>query len=53
MNLSPLEHKALKQLKENNDIVILTADKGRRTVVMDGRDYESKMLTLLGDEAVY
>ena len=48
MNLSPFERKALKQLKENKDIVYLPADKGRRTVVMDASDYESKMLTFMG-----
>ena len=53
MNLSPLERKGLKQLKENKDIVVLPADKGRRTVVMDASDEKSKMLTLLGDEALY
>ena len=43
MNLPPLERKTLKQLKENKEIVILPADKGKRTVVMDANDYESKM----------
>ena len=52
-NLSPSERLALKQLKTNEDIIILLADKGRATVVMDRKDYDGKLLTMLSDTTVY
>ena len=38
-NLTKDERQALKRLKTDEDIVILSADKGRVTVVMDKTDY--------------
>ena len=42
-NLTPDEQKALKRLKTDENIVILPADKGRVTVVMDKTDYNDKI----------
>lgn len=47
-------HKLAKTfLKHNRNIVIVSADKGNRTVVMLKTDYESKMLDLLNDTSTY
>ena len=46
-NLSPQERKALKELKDKKDIIILPADKGKKTVVMDTTAYEEKLFELL------
>ena len=43
MNLPPLESKALKNLQEDDEIVIVPADKGRAALVMDRLDYDSKI----------
>ena len=48
-NLSQAEHKALKCLREDDSIVIVPADKGNITVVMDLSDYEGRIQTLLDD----
>ena len=45
--LTPDEQKALKRLKTDENIVILPADKGRATVVMDRTDCNDKMAHLL------
>ena len=47
------ERQALKRLKTDEDIVILPADKGRVTVVMDKTDYYDKMDTLGNDKQTY
>ena len=41
----------MRELKSDSDIVILKADKGNATVVMDSSDYESKVFDLLADPA--
>lgn len=41
--------KAVTELAKDADIVILPADKGRATVVMDCTDYSAKMQAMLGD----
>ena len=46
-NLSHQQMKALKKLKKNNDVVILPADKGNTTVVMDRNEYDVKMKELV------
>ena len=46
-NLTKDERQTLKRLKTDENIVILPADKGRVTVVMDKTDYYDKMDTLL------
>ena len=47
------EEEALKELKNNEKIVILKADKGNATVVMNTEDYEEKVNSLLSDECTY
>ena len=46
-NLTKDERQALKRLKTDENIVILPADKGRVTVVMDKTDYYDKMDALV------
>ena len=52
-NLSPPQAKALKELCSDQDIVILPADKGCVTVVMDTKEYDDKILHLLSDQNTY
>ena len=52
-NLTNDERQALKRLKTDKDIVILPADKGRVTVVMDRTDYHDKMNELVNDKQTY
>ena len=47
------EEEALKEWKNNEKIVILKADKGNATVVMNTEDYEEKVNSLLSDECTY
>ncbi|BHF59111.1 hypothetical protein SprV_0100206600 [Sparganum proliferum] len=47
------EQKALRELKADTEIVILPADKGRSTVVLDKIDYRHKALLLLNDRESY
>ena len=42
-----------RRLRNDKDIVILPADKGRVTVVMDKNDYTDKMDTLVNDKQTY
>ena len=51
-NLTKDERQALKRLRNNNDILILPADKGRVTVVMDKTDYHDKMDELVNDRPI-
>ena len=51
--MTPDEQKALKRLKTDENIVILPADKGRATVVMDKTDYNGKMDSLVNDKQTY
>ena len=48
-NLSLQERDALKNLKNNHDIIIILADKGNSTVILSRTDYEKKLTTLLCD----
>ena len=52
-NLTKDEQQALKRLKNDENIVILPADKGRVTVVMDKTDYYDKMDALVNDKQTY
>jgi len=52
-NLTKDEQRALKRLKNDENIVILPADKGRVTVVMDKTDYFDKMDALVNDKQTY
>ena len=52
-NIPSKEMKALKDLANDEAILILPADKGKATVVMDRADYDGKMLKMLSDESTY
>ena len=52
-NLSKNEIKAIKQLKSYDDIVIMDADKGNCTVVLNKEEYNRKIMELLKDEKTY
>ena len=43
-NLSKDERKALKELQSDTSIVILPADKGRSTIILNGQDYLEKCM---------
>ena len=47
------EQKAIKRLKTDENIVILPADKGLVSVVMDKTDYNDKMDALVNDKQTY
>nr|XP_054924765.1 uncharacterized protein LOC129383853 [Dermacentor andersoni] len=51
--LPAAETSALKRLQENENIVILAADKGNATVVLDRVDYINKINGLLMDTSTY
>nr|VZI23179.1 unnamed protein product [Spirometra erinaceieuropaei] len=51
--LSYDETKALKALKQDEDIIILPADKGGATTVLNKTDYTDKMMSLLKDDSTY
>ncbi|BHF60373.1 hypothetical protein SprV_0100333800 [Sparganum proliferum] len=51
--LSKEEQQALKSLKADKDIIIVSADKGRSTVVLYKSDYQKKALSLLDDPQSY
>ena len=47
------ETESLQKLQGHDDIIVLSADKGNCTVVMDKSDYDSKLMVLLNDSATY
>ncbi|XP_077492180.1 uncharacterized protein LOC144103294 [Amblyomma americanum] len=47
------ERSAVNSLRRNQDIVILPADKGNATVMLNRPDYDKKMLDLLQDRSTY
>jgi hypothetical protein len=49
LNVAPSEIRALSRLRANRDLVILKADKGNATVVMDRNEYDVKVSALLND----
>nr|VZI01861.1 unnamed protein product [Spirometra erinaceieuropaei] len=51
--LSKVERDALKELGADKDLVIVPADKGRSTVVLDRTDYNQKAKSLLEDRQSY
>ena len=51
--IPPAEKKAIEELKADESIVILPADKGRSTVVIDKQAYVEKAAALLNDEETY
>ena len=52
-NLTPAQCRAITQLKQDNNRVVLTADKGVAMVVMDLQDYNNKAQALLQDTNTY
>ena len=52
-NISKEEAKALKKIKKNKSIIILKADKGNVTVIMDRIDYDYKMEEHLNKSGCY
>lgn len=51
INLPSNEISTLKQLRQNQDIIILPAEKGNVTVVMNNRDHDGKLKDILTDES--
>ena len=49
-NVTPKEMQALKDLAKDEEILVLPADKGKATVVMNKADYDHKMQQVLCDE---
>ena len=47
------EFKAIKELKEDQSRVVLTADKGVAMVIMDKKEYTDKAIGLLSDTNTY
>ena len=52
-NISKEEENALKNLRKDETITILPADKGKSVVVMDSKEYKEKVSTLLLDTKTY
>ncbi|XP_072043000.1 uncharacterized protein [Amphiura filiformis] len=52
-NLTKDEEQALKDLKKDETIMILPADKGKATVVLDKGEYEEKVKNMLDDDKTY
>ena len=52
-NVNRKERGAIKNLAKDEDIIILPADKGRSTVILNKRDYHLKMSALLDDDKTY
>ena len=52
-NISKGEQKAIQELKRLDDLVIIGADKGKATVVLDKCEYDSKVKDMLSDESTY
>ncbi|XP_072046530.1 uncharacterized protein [Amphiura filiformis] len=52
-NINKDERIAIKQLQKEESIMVLGADKGRATVVMDKTEYQEKMDALLSDPKTY
>lgn len=52
-NITEGERVALKDLKEDSSIMVLPADKGRATVVMNSTEYHLKCRELLSDTTTY
>nr|VZH95825.1 unnamed protein product [Spirometra erinaceieuropaei] len=51
--LSKVERDAIKKLRADNDLVIVPADKGCSTVVLDRRQYNQKAKSMLEDRQSY
>ena len=52
-NITRQEREALKSLRENEDILVLPADKGRVTVVVDKREYDAAIVSMISNTTTY
>ena len=52
-NITQEEEEALKELKQDENIVVLKADKGNSTVVLNAKEYNDKVNCLLSDSSIY
>lgn len=52
-NLSKADVETIRKLKEDDTIIIIKADKGNATVIMDRKTYDEKLETLLSDRNTY
>ena len=52
-NITKSERSALKELKNDDTLLIISADKGRCTVVMDRKEYDDKAKAMLSDTSTY
>uniref|UniRef100_A0A8C5WJC8 Reverse transcriptase domain-containing protein n=1 Tax=Leptobrachium leishanense TaxID=445787 RepID=A0A8C5WJC8_9ANUR len=52
-NLTQQERKALRELTQDDDIVIKPADKGGGVVIMTAEYYKNEAMRILGDETTY
>ena len=52
-NITHEEEEALKELKKDESIVILKADKGNATIIMNATEFNDKINCLLSDSSVY
>ena len=52
-NISKVERDAIKSLKSNSDIMIVPADKGCATVIINTNDYKEKVKNHLADSNTY
>ena len=52
-NISKDERHAIKDLQKQQSIMILPADKGKATVIIDKEEYNSKLTSMLSDTNTY
>ena len=52
-NITKEEREALQTLKKDSNVMILPADKGRATVILNTADYKTKCQDLLNDKRTY
>ena len=52
-NISNDEWRAIESLKKDENVMVLPADKGRVTVVLDKEEYTKKCMDLLSDQRTY
>ena len=52
-NITKEERQAIKELKKVKEIIILPANMGKATVVLDKGEYEEKVTTMLDDKKTY
>ncbi|XP_049868146.1 uncharacterized protein LOC126368293 [Pectinophora gossypiella] len=52
-NITPAERLALREVRADEDILVLKADKGNATVILDVNEYDEKIRALLADDTTY